>query len=118
MGNKCGLGCINFYPFYGVGGVAYVNGTEFADDDFIDYEAREETLRMVFTYGVYVVMGMAVGVVVMAMGQFGSYVVERVRRSGGSGSGTTTSCGTSSSSSRRAGTLQEPLLSSDDLANA
>ena len=95
--NACGLGCVNFYPFYGVGGVAYVNGTEFADDDFVDYQAQDERLRLVFTYAMYVLGGMAIGFVLMAMGQLGSYIVTKISRR------------------RRAGTLQEPLLTSEML---
>lgn len=91
-GQHCGLGCLAYYPFYGVGGVAYVNGTVYLDDDFVDEEAQQEKIRLALTYAIYILGGTATGLLVVIAGQM---VVGFVRRRRGG---------------VPAGALREPLL--------
>lgn len=43
-GGACGLSCVGYYAFMPEGGVAYVNGTEIADDDY-EHGSADDELR-------------------------------------------------------------------------
>jgi len=70
-GKECGVGCLEYYNFLPCGGVAFVNGTALANDDYPKGDVDEEGQRELFLMDVLV--GMAVALAVLM-------VVQKLRR--------------------------------------
>lgn len=62
-GKDCGVGCLEYYNFLPTGGVAFVNGTAFSDDDFPKGDMDEDAQRELFFMDILV--GMAVVLAVL-----------------------------------------------------
>jgi hypothetical protein len=94
-GKECGMGCLEYYNFLPTGGVAYVNGTALADDDYPTGDLDEEGQRQLFLLDVLVGMAVALAVLMVVSGVQKVRRRQRQKQSGGGAAG---------------GALTEPLL--------
>lgn len=75
----CGLSCIAFYDFYGLGGVAYVNGTTYSDDDYEDPE-KEFHKQEILLCAIYILGGILAGLIVSIVYAYVKKVCRRRQR--------------------------------------
>lgn len=97
-GKECGVGCLEYYNFLPTGGVAFVNGTALADDDFPVGSVDEEGQRELFFMDVLVGMAVALAVLMVVSGVQKLRRRQRQKQPGGAAGGA----------------LTEPLLQLED----